>query len=178
MSIGGRQMIEKEREKAGQKSWNEVKIIAAIKGRVGMHCEGHILKVDRYQVWGAAPLNAPLHTLLTCRFRKSKRNPPTVVLVRVRASSMMVETPKSPVDIKLQYDQKYFNNLGFFLANFKFLGFKMTDLPTEILPSSARKMLLGLRSLSKFQQTQKGKIIIRISIIQFLNLQAIKEMQW
>ena len=50
MSIGGRQMIEKEREKAGQKSWNEVKIIAAIKGRVGMHCEGHILKVDRYQV--------------------------------------------------------------------------------------------------------------------------------
>ena len=43
-------MIEKEREKAGQKSWNEVKIIAAIKGRVGMYCEGHILKVDRYQV--------------------------------------------------------------------------------------------------------------------------------
>ena len=126
-----------------------------------MHCEGHILKVDRYQVWGAAPLNAPLHTLLTCRFIKSKRNPPTVVLVRVRASSMMVETPKSPVDIKLQYDQKYFNNLRFFLANFKFLGFKMTDLPTEILPSSARKMLLGLRSLSKLQQTQKEKIIIR-----------------
>ena len=95
------------------------------------------------------------------RSKTSKRNPPTVVLVRVRASSMMVETPKSPVDIKLQYDKKYFNNLGFFLANFKFLGFKMTDLPTEILPSSARKMLLGLRSLSKLQQTQKGKIIIR-----------------
>ena len=37
----------------------------------------------------------------------------------------------------------------------------MTNLPTEILPSSARKMLLGLRSLSKLQQTQKGKIIIR-----------------
>lgn len=53
----------------------------------------------------------------------------------------------------------------------------MIDLPTEILPSSARKMLLGLRSLSKLQQTQKGKIIIRISIVQFLNLQAIKEMQ-
>lgn len=43
-------MIEKEREKVGQKSWNEVKIIAAVKGRVGMHCEGHIFKVDMYQV--------------------------------------------------------------------------------------------------------------------------------
>ena len=40
----------------------------------------------------------------TNRFIKSNRNPPTVVLVRVRASSMMVETPKSPVVIKLQYD--------------------------------------------------------------------------
>lgn len=46
------------------------------------------------------------------RSKTSKRNPPTVVLVRVRASSMMVETPKSPVDNKLQYDQKYFNNLA------------------------------------------------------------------
>ena len=108
-------MIEKEREKVGQKSWNEAQIIAAIKGRVGMHCEGHVFKVDMYQVWGAVPLNEPLHTLLTCRFIKSKRNPPTVVLVRVRASSMMVETPKSPVDNKLQYDQKYFNNLAFLI---------------------------------------------------------------
>ena len=57
-------MIEKERENVGQKSWNEVKIMAAVKGRVGMHCEGHIFKVDMYQVWGAAPLNAQLHTLL------------------------------------------------------------------------------------------------------------------
>lgn len=43
-------MIEKESEKVGQKSWNEVKIIAAVKGKVGMHWESHILKVDRYQV--------------------------------------------------------------------------------------------------------------------------------
>lgn len=43
-------MIAKEREKVGKKSWNEVKIIAAAKGRVGMHCEGHVFKVDRYQV--------------------------------------------------------------------------------------------------------------------------------
>lgn len=43
-------MTEKETEKVGQKSWNEVKIIAAIKGKVGMHCEGHVFKVDRYQV--------------------------------------------------------------------------------------------------------------------------------
>lgn len=42
-------MTEKETEKVGQKSWNEVKIIA-IKGKVGMHCEGHVFKVDRYQV--------------------------------------------------------------------------------------------------------------------------------
>ena len=49
------------------------------------------------------------------RSKTSKRNPPTVVLVRVRASSMMVETPKSPVDNKLQYDQKYFNNLAFLI---------------------------------------------------------------
>ena len=43
-------MIKKERENMGQKSWNEVKIIAAVKGRVVMHCEGHIFKVDMYQV--------------------------------------------------------------------------------------------------------------------------------
>jgi len=43
-------MIEKEREKVGQKSWNEVQIIAAIKGKVGMHCEDHVFKVDMYQV--------------------------------------------------------------------------------------------------------------------------------
>ena len=28
----------------------------------------------------------------------------------------------------------------------------MADLPTDILPSSARKMLLGLRSLSKLKE--------------------------
>ena len=51
MSMGGaRHMIEKERKKVGQKSWTEVKIIAAVNGRVRMHCEGHIFKVDMYQV--------------------------------------------------------------------------------------------------------------------------------
>ena len=53
MSMGGggaRHIIEKEKEKVGKKSWNEVKIITAVKGRVGMHCEGHLFKVDRYQL--------------------------------------------------------------------------------------------------------------------------------
>ena len=98
---------------------------------------------------GSSPKCATAYII--SRSKTSKRNPPTVVLVRVRASSMMVETPKSPVVIKLQSNKK-FNNLGFSLANFKFVGFKMTDLPTEILPSSARKMLLGLRSLSKLKE--------------------------
>ena len=48
---GARYIIEKEKEfKVGKKSWNEVKIITAVKGRVGMHYEGHVFKVDRYQV--------------------------------------------------------------------------------------------------------------------------------
>lgn len=102
-------MTEKEREKVGKKSRNEVKIIEAVRGRVGMHCESHIFKVYRYQVLEPAPpkcTTAYIHLLTD--FTSSERNPPTVVLVRVRASSMMVETPKSPVDIKLQYDQKMF----------------------------------------------------------------------
>lgn len=66
---------------------------------------------------GSSPKCATAYII--SRSKTSKRNPPTVVLVRVRASSMMVETPKSPVDNKLQYDQKYFNNLAFLILKFQ-----------------------------------------------------------